>query len=185
MEHKFYKLAYSAYRNVSFTPDERAEKTCKMYDELCAELVELGKADKLEKFEKLFTRYLSTKSRCASSAIVGGSGFNVQRAEKRNLAAHKAEGEMWSWLGHMRKTKPEPRTELDYAIEDKEYKIGEVTVKQNTEQNRLQFIFPGKPEAAMIEKLKRNGFKWSPRNTAWQRQLTPNALRVVPHILTA
>jgi aspartate-semialdehyde dehydrogenase len=42
-----------------------------------------------------------------------------------------------------------------------------------------------KPEQAMIDRLKKSGFKWSPRNVAWQRQLTPNAVRVVPYVLQA
>lgn len=41
---------------------------------------------------------------------------------------------------------------------------------------RLQLIFDGKPEDAVRDILKKNGFKWSPKNGAWQRQLTDNAL---------
>ncbi len=46
----------------------------------------------------------------------------------------------------------------------------------NFEQDRLQIEFPGKPDSKTITLLKKNGFRWSPSNRAWQRQLTSNAL---------
>ena len=49
-------------------------------------------------------------------------------------------------------------------------------VVKNTEIMRLQLIFDGKPSDEVREVLKKNGFKWSPKNGAWQRQLTDNAL---------
>ena len=48
-------------------------------------------------------------------------------------------------------------------------------VEANTEANRLQIFFDEKPDAATREKLKSNGFRWSPKAEAWQRQLTDNA----------
>lgn len=49
-------------------------------------------------------------------------------------------------------------------------------VVANNEEKRLQILFDHKPEREMIEKLKKAAFRWSPRNTAWQRQLTANAV---------
>lgn len=48
-------------------------------------------------------------------------------------------------------------------------------VVENTEIMRLQLFFDGKPEAEVRELVKHNGFKWSPKNGCWQRQLTNNA----------
>ena len=48
-------------------------------------------------------------------------------------------------------------------------------IVRNYEENRLQILFDDKPDEDMRTKLKSNGFKWSPRNKAWQRQLTRNA----------
>ena len=48
-------------------------------------------------------------------------------------------------------------------------------VVENTELMRLQLIFEGKPEPEVRDILKSNGFKWSPKNVCWQRQLTENA----------
>ena len=48
-------------------------------------------------------------------------------------------------------------------------------VERNTDINRLQLKFPGKPDANVRDILKSNGFRWSPKEGAWQRQLTGNA----------
>lgn len=49
------------------------------------------------------------------------------------------------------------------------------SVVANAEENRLQILFDEKPDEETRAMLKQNGFRWSPRNSAWQRQLTPNA----------
>ena len=43
-------------------------------------------------------------------------------------------------------------------------------IVRNTVQNRLQIIFDRKPDESTRQALKDNGFLWSPRNSAWQRQ---------------
>ncbi len=52
---------------------------------------------------------------------------------------------------------------------------GGVKLVENVEDNRLQLIFPGKPEAAIIAELKGQGFRWAPSAGAWQRQLNNGA----------
>ena len=49
-------------------------------------------------------------------------------------------------------------------------------VEANAEANRLQILFEEKPDAATREELKSNGFRWSPKAEAWQRQLTDNTV---------
>lgn len=49
-------------------------------------------------------------------------------------------------------------------------------VVRNTETMRLQLFFDGKPDEATRTLLKQNGFKWAPSQSAWQRQLTNNAI---------
>jgi len=48
-------------------------------------------------------------------------------------------------------------------------------VVENFEENRLQIIFGGKPDAAIRDNLKSNGFRWAPSQSAWQRQLNNGA----------
>lgn len=56
-----------------------------------------------------------------------------------------------------------------------EYENELFEVVENTELMRLQLIFDGKPDEATRTVLKKNGFRWSPKNNCWQRQLTDNA----------
>ena len=55
-------------------------------------------------------------------------------------------------------------------------------VEANTEANRLQIFFEDKPDEAAREALKSNGFRWSPKAGAWQRQLTSNAYYAADYI---
>lgn len=68
--------------------------------------------------------------------------------------------------------------------EDVEIEFEGGKIVKNFSEDRLQIIFPGKPDSETISKLKSNGFRWSPRFMAWQRQLTDNSYyacaRVVP-----
>lgn len=48
-------------------------------------------------------------------------------------------------------------------------------IVRNFAEDRLQIIFTEIPSGDMRNTLKHNGFRWSPRNKAWQRQLTHNA----------
>lgn len=77
-------------------------------------------------------------------------------------------------LEQLSKAKAKPITET----ENKYFKIIE-----NTEIMRLQLIFDGKPSAEIRDILKSNGYNWSGKNMAWQRQLTNNAKRSVQHIV--
>jgi hypothetical protein len=52
---------------------------------------------------------------------------------------------------------------------------GDVRAIANHDEDRAQIIFPGKPDADTIRRLKGSGWNWSPRNQAWQRKLTVNA----------
>jgi hypothetical protein len=50
------------------------------------------------------------------------------------------------------------------------------TYREDTAENRLMFLFEGKPGEEIRALLKGRGFKWSPRRNAWIRQWTDNAL---------
>lgn len=45
------------------------------------------------------------------------------------------------------------------------------TYREDAEQNRIMFLFEGKPEENIRTLLKTHGFKWSPRRRAWVRML--------------
>lgn len=71
------------------------------------------------------------------------------------------------------------------AAENKEQEVCTDLFKivENAEIMRLQLIFDEKPDADTRAVLKKNGFKWSPTNSAWQRQLTDNAKRALQRVI--
>jgi len=48
-------------------------------------------------------------------------------------------------------------------------------IEEDKEDDRLRIFFDDKPDLETRNKLKRNGFRWSPNAGAWQRQLTQAA----------
>lgn len=89
------------------------------------------------------------------------NGANIRRMKER--------------LAELQKKASTPVTEQE--------REGGIRVVHNTEEDRLQIFFPGKPEPEMISKLKSAAFKWSPSRGCWQRQLTPNAINSLRNIL--
>ena len=61
------------------------------------------------------------------------------------------------------------------AVKIREIPFDGGKVVYNFEEDRLQILFDKIPDTDMRTTLKRNAFKWAPRNQAWQRQLTRNA----------
>lgn len=66
---------------------------------------------------------------------------------------------------------------------DRELEVNGVTVQVCNSEERLRLCYEGKPDSATITMLKQNGFKWSPKNMAWQRQLTDNAFYAASRVL--
>lgn len=54
---------------------------------------------------------------------------------------------------------------------------------ENSEIMRIQFFFDGKPNEETRRIIKSYGFKWSPSQSAWQRQLTLNGKRAAEHVI--
>jgi hypothetical protein len=59
--------------------------------------------------------------------------------------------------------------------EQAERVVNGVRVVEDALDDRCGCMFDGKPAPDVIALLKSRGFRWSPRNSAWQRQLTQNA----------
>lgn len=67
--------------------------------------------------------------------------------------------------------------------ENKEVLFNGGKVVWNYEADRLQILFDNIPDDDMRKDLKSNGFRWSPKYKAWQRQLTMNAVRTIKRVL--
>lgn len=67
-------------------------------------------------------------------------------------------------------------------IEERTVKVNGIEIIDNIEINRVQIIFPGKPDADIRAKLKSNGFKWAPSQGAWQNYRSERALRIAQEV---
>ena len=66
---------------------------------------------------------------------------------------------------------------------EKEFSFNGGKVVMNYEADRIQIKHDSRPNQEVITLMKRNGFKWSPTNQAWQRQITGNAIYVTKNLL--
>ena len=69
------------------------------------------------------------------------------------------------------------------AAEDTQTLLDGLRLVEDTVADRIQLIFDGKPEQAIIDALKARGFRWAPSIKAWQRQLTDNARRAAREVV--
>jgi hypothetical protein len=65
---------------------------------------------------------------------------------------------------------------------DKELQGDGYIYKEDVEDNRILFIFPGKPDEATLSMLKHHSFKWSQKRKAWVRQLNNRGLWVAEQV---
>jgi GTPase involved in cell partitioning and DNA repair len=125
-----------------------------------------------------------------NKTMIGFPEMEPEKAEKMTQTI-KETMERCPWI-----TNPIPAYELT-SLRDKikrtESKLEELNRRQeaqteeeqhegyqiikNVEIDRLQILFDEIPDEETRSALKSNGFRWSPRNKAWQRQLTANAER--------
>jgi len=108
-----YRIAYSAHRNTSFSPDERAKSEQNEYaahvNGVYAKLVEIATTDAMravldagiieykERYLVMLCKYLNARSRTASTMITGGSNFNVRRNQKRVDITQSRLEELLEW----------------------------------------------------------------------------------------
>jgi len=268
------KAAYQAFYWTSFDPEKRGKQTIEEYENILKSDLESIPEEEHERyisnFISYFSKWLSAHSRCASSAVTGGSGFNVRKTEKANNAEHNAIINFNEWQEKAKKAiskkieqnKPAEQ-KFDERLESLKAQIsqkiewgsvancysmierlaynGEVELvkecliliseyndthkkpfvtprhkvwglpaiaeksiekkeeraeKENEELpiiggkvvynyavDRLQLVFDEKPSYNIILSLKKSGFRWAPSETAWQRQLTGNAIYSTKYFL--
>lgn len=98
---EFKELAYRSFYWTSFSPDKRGQQCIKEHeDQLNDDLQTIPENEHsryITTYKKLFSSWLHAHSNCASSAVTGGSGFNVRRAEKANNREHARLTEFSEW----------------------------------------------------------------------------------------
>lgn len=112
------------------------------------------------------------------SVMISGAGnFPVRKKEKQNAALDRNYKEYERIKGYLDKIKQLKNSKPiePYDQPNKEYDREYFKVVENSEIDRLQLVFDSKPSDDIRTILKSNGYKWSPKNSTWQRQLTDNA----------
>lgn len=131
------------------------------FDAFAAELAALGEAFTPENARGLITPSMGCVG--FASFSLSNNCANMTRIKKR-IAVLKAAAQ--------RETKAH-----DFQ--------GVCQVIENAEANRVQIIFPGKPDASIRDVLKYNGFRWAPSENAWQRQLNNAGIHAANRVLAA
>ena len=97
----------------------------------------------------------------------------------RPLGLYTNRAEIWRFPEWARRKRQTFETATQQAAEAADDENSNYRIEYDTQEDRVKIIFNGMPSAQAREWLKKNGFRWSPRNKAWQRQITDNARRAV------
>lgn len=100
----------------------------------------------------------------------GRVGYPSYALENNNQNIHRVEGRLKALKAAKEQENSESNNKYFRSVE-------------NTEIMRLQLFFDGKPDSDIRDILKKNGFRWSPRNKCWQRQFTNNARYAMKQVL--
>jgi len=164
----------------------------------CEAVLAAGGDDELaklweERFLKKWVAYQQAGARCANWFITGPAGFPVERNRKRQETERKRYDEMFAHVkGAAAWARKRQRSAAKAAASEaikasgetfKEREVAGVRLIQNTALDRVQLVFDGKPEPDIIAELKSRAFRWSPREGAWQRQLTRNGMWAAEAVL--
>ncbi len=141
-------------------------------------------------FAKRLARWFDDMNRngasCPSVMIAGPANFPTKKKERQN-ARHDALMHQYNKIMHLKEKITHPhgveiiRDEIGNEFDNILY----FTAIINNEENRLQLVFDDKPDENIRNILKKNGFRWSGRFKAWQRQLTENAIAAAWRVVDA
>ena len=159
--------------------------------------------DDLKRFNKtyveLYQKYLLAND-MPSVMIAGGGNYNVARHTKKMARQDSIGKDLWGNEGKIeiakesilkkynknllaRKTKQAEKSKEFGEFETIINKKGLLSYGNDTENARIYLKFDGKPSVETITALKKNAFKWSPKNQRWQRQTTINGVNGLKKVL--
>ena len=156
-----------------------------------------ARADMLaERYAKKYAEWLNEKNRIDASypswIITGPANYNTKKNDKKNarLDAHFKKLDEIEGIKSEIQAVPyyksfKPREEKIYTVKERQHEGADkyFKIERNKDINRLQLKFDGKPPQEQREILKKHGFRWSPTQEAWQRQLTPNAEYSIDYVI--
>ena len=157
----------------------------------------------LKRFNKtyveLFEKYLLAND-MPSVMIAGRGNYNVSKHAKKVARQDSIGKDLWGNEGKIailkesilkkynknllaRKTKQAEKSKEFGEFEVQVRKCDLISYGNDTENARIYLKFDGKPSVETITALKKNAFKWSPKNQRWQRQTTANGVNGLKKVL--
>ena len=171
---------------------------CKSHDNWNEEQIQ----EDLKRFNKtyveLFQKYLLAND-MPSVMISGRGNYNVARHTKKVARQNSIGQDLWGG-GKIERVKESilkkyninilarKSKQVENAKEFKEFEIRVdrwdlISYGNDVENARVYLKFNGKPSDETISVLKKNAFKWSPKNQRWQRQTTANGVNGLKKVL--
>ena len=152
-----------------------------------------------KKYVEIFQKYLLAND-MPSVMISGRGNYNVSRHEKKVARQNAIGSDLWGTDGKIEKIKSSiikkynknlltrRSKQVENAKEFKEFEIRVdrwdlISYGNDVENARVYLKFNGKPSDETISVLKKNAFKWSPKNQRWQRQTTVNGFNGLKKVL--
>ena len=157
----------------------------------------------LKRFNKtyveLYQKYLLAND-MPSVMISGRGNYNVARHAKKVARQNSVGQDLWGDGGKIERAKESILKKYNKNIlarkikqveNAKEFKEFEIRVDRwdlisygnDVENTRVYLKFNNKPADETITVLKKNAFKWSPKNQRWQRQTTANGVNGLKKVL--
>lgn len=136
------------------------------------------------RFVRLWLEYQRAGARVMNWFVTGPANFPVKRNEKR-MEMQRRRGDAFlahacgatDWIRRRQRSAERAALSAEAAnVEHAETPFTGGRMVRNTTLDRVQIVFDGRPDPETIKELKSRAFRWSPREGAWQRQLTRNGV---------
>jgi len=168
---RFQERAEAAARNTSISSDDPMA-----VEKLTAKLDKLQKVQERMKAANTAIRMKDTNKGNVRLASLGYSADDIEKIRKPDYAGRVG------YPAYMLQNNNAEIRRIKSRIEDLQRKAEQApetwtgegwTAESDLDENRIRIYFDGKPDEETRRILKGYGFRWSPKNTAWQRQDTP------------
>jgi hypothetical protein len=149
---------------------------------------------KLAKLEQLRADMVRINRQYRKGGVATVTGLSSDQLDKiaaamadKSMGQRRAPFEAYQLTnlgGRIRATKERIAVlEAKRAVPSSEEIIGDVKIRDDADENRVQIVFPGKPETTTRIALREHGFRWAPSLGVWQRNRGASALAAARRIV--